>query len=165
LTLEKFLDKGYYALLTTSLYESKYKGFDGIERNTAFNGNFILNALAGKEFKIGKNDFLSLNLKVTYAGSLRYVPFYIEQVAKDYYIQNFDWNKAYQNRRNDYFRLNGRLGYKLIREKFSAELAIDLMNMTNHKDVFTEHFNSKTGLVDYSYQFSFLPIGFLRFQF
>ncbi|MCU0473017.1 MAG: TonB-dependent receptor [Bacteroidales bacterium] len=65
LTLEKFLDKGYYALLTTSFYESKYKGFDGIERNTAFNGNFILNALAGKELKIGKNDFLSLNLKVT----------------------------------------------------------------------------------------------------
>jgi hypothetical protein len=165
LTLEKFLDKGYYALLTTSLYESKYKGFDGIERNTAFNGNFILNALAGKEFKIGKNDFLSLNLKVTYAGSLRYVPFEVVQIAQNSYIQNFDWGRAYQNRRNDYFRLNGRLGYKLIREKFSAELAIDLMNITNHKDIFTEHFNSKTGLVDYSYQFPFLPIGFLRFQF
>jgi hypothetical protein len=165
LTLEKFLDKGYYALLTTSLYESKYKGFDGIERNTAFNGNFILNALAGKEFKIGKNDFLSLNLKVTYAGSLRYVPFDIEQVTQDYYIQIFDWSKAYLYRRNNYFRLNGRIGYKLIRKKFSAELAVDLMNMTNHKDIFTEHFNSGTGLVEYSYQFPFLPIGFLRFQF
>jgi len=165
LTLEKFLDKGYYALLTTSLYESKYKGFDGIERNTAFNGNFILNALAGKEFKIGKNDFLSLNLKVTYAGSLRYVPFEIEQVSPDYFVQNYDWNKAYQNRRKNYFRLNGRIGYKLIRKKFSTELAIDLMNMTNHKDIFTENFNSKTGEVEYSYQFSFIPIGFLRFQF
>jgi hypothetical protein len=165
LTLEKFLDKGYYALLTTSLYESKYKGFDGIERNTAFNGNFILNALAGKELKIGKNDFLSLNLKVTYAGSLRYVPFEIEKVSPNYFVQNYDWSKAYQNRRKDYFRLNGRIGYKLIRKKFSAELAIDLMNMTNHKDIFTENFNSKTGEVEYSYQFPFIPIGFLRFQF
>ncbi len=165
LTLEKFLNKGYYALLTTSLYESKYKGYDGIERNTAFNGNFILNALAGKEFKIGKTNFLSLNLKMTFAGSLRYVPFEIEQVTQDYYTQIFDWSKAYQNRRNDYFRINGRFGYKLIREKFSAELAVDLMNMTNHKDIFTEYFNSKTGKVDYSYQFSFMPIGFLRFQF
>jgi len=165
LTLEKFLDKGYYALMTTSLYESKYKGFDGIERNTAFNGNFILNALAGKELKIGKNDFLSLNLKVTYAGSLRYVPFEVEQVSTDYFVRNYDWSKAYQNRRNDYFRLNGRIGYKLIRKRFSAELAIDLMNMTNHKDIFTEYFNSKTGEIEYSYQFSFIPIGFLRFQF
>ena len=165
LTLEKFLDKGYYALLTGSLYESKYRGFDGIERNSAFNGNFILNTLAGKEFKIGKYNFLSLDLKVTYAGSLRYVPYDIEQVAPDYYMQVFDWSRAYQKRRNDYFRLNGRFGYKLIMKKFSMELAVDFMNITNHRDIFTEYFNSTTGVVKYSYQFPFLPIGFLRFQF
>jgi hypothetical protein len=165
ITLEKFLDKGYYALLTSSLYESKYRGWDGIERNSAFNGNFILNTLAGKEFKIGNRNYLSLNLKVTYAGSLRYVPYDIEQVALNRYVQNFDWGRAYESRRNDYFRLNGRFGYKLVMEKFSAELAVDFMNMTNHKDIFTEHFNSNTGEVEYSYQFSSLPIGFLRFQF
>jgi hypothetical protein len=165
LTLEKFLDKGYYALVTTSLYESKYKGFDGIERNTAFNGNFIINVLAGKEFKIGKNNFLSFNLKVTYAGSLRYVPYEIEEVSPNHFVQNFDWSKAYQNRRKDYFRVNGRFGYKLICKKFNVELAVDFMNMTNHKDIFTEEFNSETGKVNYSYQFPFLPIGILRFQF
>jgi hypothetical protein len=165
LTLEKFLDKGYYALFTGSLYESKYRGFDGIERNSAFNGNFILNTLAGKEFRIGKHNYLSLDLKVTYAGSLRYVPFDIEQITTDYYVRHFDWSRAYQDRRKDYFRLNGRFGYKLIREKFSAELAVDFMNMTNHRDIFTEYFNSETGKMEYSYQFPFLPIGFLRFQF
>jgi hypothetical protein len=165
LTMEKFLDKGYYALFTGSLFESKYKGYDGIERNSAFNGNFILNTLAGKEFKIGKYNYLSLNFKVTFAGSLRYVPYNIEQIATDYYVRHFDWSRAYQERRKDYFRLNGRFGYKLIKEKFSAELAIDFMNMTNHKDIFTEYFNSKTGEMEYSYQFPFLPIGFLRFQF
>jgi hypothetical protein len=164
-TLEKFLDKGYYALLTGSLYESKYRGFDDIERNTAFNGNFILNTLAGKEFKIGKQNFLSLDLKVTYAGSLRYVPFDIVQVASNYYLQDWVWDRAYENRRKDYFRLNGRFGYKLIMKKFSMELAVDFMNLTNHRDVFTEYFNSKTGEVKYSYQFPFLPIGFLRCQF
>jgi hypothetical protein len=164
-TLEKFLDKGYYALLTGSLYESKYRGFDDIERNTAFNGNFILNTLAGKEFKIGKHNFLSLDLKVTYAGSLRYVPFDIVQVASNYYLQDWVWDRAYENRRKDYFRLNGRFGYKLIMKKFSMELAVDFMNLTNHRDVFTEYFNSKTGEVKYSYQFPFLPIGFLRCQF
>jgi hypothetical protein len=52
-----------------------------------------------------------------------------------------------------------------MRKKFNMELAVDLMNITNHKDIFTEHFNSETGKVEYSYQFSFMPIGFLRFQF
>lgn len=165
MTLEKFLDKGYYAILTTSLYESKYRGYDGIERNTAFNGNYIINALAGKEFMIGKRNFLSLNLKITYAGSLRFIPFSIEQTGTHQFVQNFDWSRAYEERRNDYFRLNGRLGYKLIMKKFSAELSVDLMNMTNHKDIFTEHFNSYTGKMEYDYQFSFMPIGFLRFQF
>jgi hypothetical protein len=165
LTLEKFFNKGYYALMTASLYESKYKGYDGSERNTAFNGNFILNALAGKEFMIGKKNFISLNLKITYAGSLRYVPFEIVQIAPSQFVQDFDWSRAYEERRNDYFRFNGRLGYKLIMKKFSAELAVDLMNMTNHKDIFTEHFNSATGKMEYAYQFSFMPIGFLRFQF
>jgi hypothetical protein len=165
LTVEKFLDKGYYALMTGSLYESKYRGFDGVERNTAFNGNFILNTLAGKEFKIGKYNFLSLDLKVTYAGSLRYVPFDIVQVSSNYFVQAWDWSRAYENRRNDYFRLNGRFSYKLVMKKFSIELAVDFMNITNHKDIFTQYFNSRTGEVEYSYQFPFLPIGFLRCQF
>ena len=102
---------------------------------------------------------------MTYAGSLRYVPYDIEQVAPDYYMQVFDWSRAYQKRRNDYFRLNGRFGYKLIMKKFSMELAVDFMNITNHRDIFTEYFNSTTGVVKSSYHFPFLPIGFLRFQF
>ena len=165
LTLEKFLDRGYYGLLTGSLYQSKYKGYDGIERNTAFNGNFILNTLAGKEFKIGKHNFLSFDLKMTWAGSLRYIPFDVVKVSPDYYVQDFKWEQAYKERRNDYFRLNGRFSYKLIMRKSSFELAVDFMNLTNHRDIFTEYFNSRTGEVSYSYQFPFLPIGFLRFQF
>ena len=40
LTLEKFLDKGFYYLFTASVFESKYKGSDNVWRNTAFNSNF-----------------------------------------------------------------------------------------------------------------------------
>ena len=45
LTIEKFLNKNYYFLLTSSIFESKYKGSDNIERNTCFNGNYVINAL------------------------------------------------------------------------------------------------------------------------
>ena len=38
-TLEKFLSHGTYFLFTTSLFDSKYMGTDGIWRNTAFNRN------------------------------------------------------------------------------------------------------------------------------
>jgi hypothetical protein len=165
ITVEKFLDNGYYWLLTASLYESKYKGFDKIERNTAFNGNYILNFLAGKEFQLWTNHFLSLNAKITYSGGLRYIPYSALKVANDYFVQIYDWENAYEEQRDDYFRINGRLGYKINFRKLIMELAIDFMNITNHKDIFTEYFNNKTGETSYTYQFSFLPIGFLRFQF
>ncbi|MFM7853262.1 MAG: TonB-dependent receptor, partial [Flammeovirgaceae bacterium] len=75
LTLERFFSKGYYFLITTSLFDSKYKGSDNIERNTAYNTQYVVNALGGKEFRVGKNkNFLSLNLKVTSIGGRYLTP-------------------------------------------------------------------------------------------
>ncbi len=68
LTLEKFLSDGYYFLMTTSLFDSKYKGYDGIERNTAFNGNYVMNLLGGYEFKVGLSSLITLDLKTVWAG-------------------------------------------------------------------------------------------------
>ena len=42
ITFEKFLSEGYYFLFTTSLFNSSYKGIDGVKRNTRYNGNFVL---------------------------------------------------------------------------------------------------------------------------
>ncbi len=165
ITIERFLKNGFYVLSTGSLYESKYKGYNGIEMNTAFNGNFILNLLFGKEIRLNDKNFIILSQKTVFAGSLRYVPFEVVQIAPEYYIQKYDWENAYQNKRNDYFRINGQLGYRFNSKKMSIELKIDLMNLTNHKDIFQERFNNETGGVHYFYQFSFLPIGFLRLQF
>jgi len=36
LTIEKFITRGYYFMATGSLFESKYKGLGGIERNTRY---------------------------------------------------------------------------------------------------------------------------------
>ena len=49
-TLERFLNKGFYYLTTLSLYDSKYKIGNSSYYNTRFNGNYVFNFLAGKEF-------------------------------------------------------------------------------------------------------------------
>lgn len=54
LTLEKFLSKGYYLLFTTSVFNSEYLTKDKIWRNTAFNGNYVMNLLAGKEWNLSE---------------------------------------------------------------------------------------------------------------
>src|SRR5690606_9207570 len=42
-TLERAFRRGYFFLVTASLFESKYKGSDGVKRDTDFNGNYALN--------------------------------------------------------------------------------------------------------------------------
>ncbi len=53
LTLEKFFSRGFYLLGTASIFSAKYKGSDGIERNSTFNNKLVANMLAGKEWKNG----------------------------------------------------------------------------------------------------------------
>ena len=60
LTIEKFFSDGYYGLFTSSLYDSKYTASDGVERNTAFNGKYVLNILFGKEWKVGSEEINNL---------------------------------------------------------------------------------------------------------
>ena len=43
LTVEKFLSKGYYLLTTGSLFNSNYKGSDGIKRNSTYNYGYAAN--------------------------------------------------------------------------------------------------------------------------
>ena len=54
-TYEKFFSKTYFLLFTSSLYDSKYKGSDGVERNTVFNGNYAANLLGGLIFTLTEN--------------------------------------------------------------------------------------------------------------
>lgn len=55
-TFEKFLSKGYYWLLTASLYDSKYIASDGVQRNTVFNGNYVVNVLGGYELNLKRKN-------------------------------------------------------------------------------------------------------------
>src|SRR5690606_34640769 len=83
LTVERSFSRGYYFLVTGSLFSSRYSGSDGIERNTAFNSGHVLNVLAGKEFRLGRKDVLSLNLKVTDVGGRYLTPLDLQRSAEE----------------------------------------------------------------------------------
>ncbi len=53
LTMERYFHNNFYYLITGSFYNSDYMALDGIKRSTRFNGNYITNALVGKEFIVG----------------------------------------------------------------------------------------------------------------
>ncbi|MEM9930592.1 MAG: TonB-dependent receptor, partial [Bacteroidota bacterium] len=69
-TLEHYFAKNWYMLFTGSVFESRYEGSDGIERNTAFNNNYVANLLAGREWAFGKQKQhrFTINGRVTGSG-------------------------------------------------------------------------------------------------
>jgi hypothetical protein len=165
LTLEKYFSRNYYLLVTTSLFDARYQGSDGIERNTPFNGRYVVNALAGREFHVGRRDnVLSLNWKVTAAGG-RYVRPIDLAASAEGNTTVYDDRRAFDEQLSGYFRMDLKFGYKINRRRLTHELALDLQNVTNNQNVFQQAYNQRTNRVGTAYQQGFLPIPFYRLTF
>ncbi|HYC87338.1 MAG TPA: TonB-dependent receptor, partial [Chryseosolibacter sp.] len=152
-------------LITTSLFNSRYKGSDGIERNTAFNTKYVLNVLAGKEWRLAKNGkFLSVNMKLTTIGGKYLTPVDFER-SQQYQRTVYREDLAFSQRADAYFRADLKLSYRREYRKSTLEISLDLQNVTNNKNVFTQTYNARTNTVVTQYQQSFFPVPFARFTF
>jgi hypothetical protein len=164
LTVERFLNKGWYFLFTASLFDSKYNGYDGVWRNTAFNGNYVFNLLGGYEFKVGKNATLTVDLKTVLAGGKRFIPVdFAESLARGKAVR--DWGRSFENRYNDYFRTDLRFGIRINRAKFSHEWGIDLQNVSGYRSIFMESYDTRKNELYQIYQQGFVPMFLYRIQF
>jgi len=161
LTIEKFFSRGFYGLITGTFYESKYKGSDNVERNTAFNGKFVYNILLGKEFKVGKEkrNAISFDVKMTQAGGRYYTPVDLtaSQAAQQEVLS--DDSLAFSKRNSNFFRLDIKMGYTMNskKRKLSQSIFFDIQNVTNNKNVFAERYNPKTNKINTAYQIGFFP--------
>jgi hypothetical protein len=167
LTVEKFFSEGYYGLFTSTLYSSKYTGSDGVERNTAFNGRYVFNILAGKEWKVGKNNRnkISADLKFTNAGGRAYTSIDLtesnasgrEQLSTDAYSSYYD----------SYYRFDVKAGFTLNsnKRKMAQTFSLDLQNVTNHDNVFSQSYDDRTQSINTTYQLGFFPNVVYKLQF
>jgi hypothetical protein len=167
LTVEKFFSKGYYGLFTSSFYSSKYTGSDGIERNTAFNGKYVFNFLAGKEWKVGadKRNKFSADIKFTNAGGRAYTP--IDLTASNATGHEQLSTNAYSSYYDNYYRIDIKVGYTLNsgKRKLSHTFSLDLQNVTNHKNVFSKTYDDKMQNINTTYQLGFFPNVVYKLQF
>jgi len=170
MTFEKFLTKGYYWLVTASLYESNYTASDGITRNTLFNGNYVLNTLGEYELQLFKNkngktsNFLLLDVKFTLAGGSRFTP--IDQAAsalagEAIYIDE----QAYSQQFEPYYRLDVRFAYKRIGKKITQEFVFDMQNVTNRQNPLFNQYNVQTNQLENVNQLGLFPMGLYRINF
>ncbi|OYU79461.1 MAG: TonB-dependent receptor [Flavobacterium sp. BFFFF1] len=167
-TLEKFFSKGYNLLFTTSFFESRYTGSDGVERDSPFNNGYVINALAGKEFKIGnaKKNVFTINTKFTTAGGRYYTPVDLAASNAAGYEIRDDAN-AFSEQYDAYLRLDLKFGFKLnsSKKKHSHQFYVDFQNITNNTNVFSKDYNRLTQQVNQIDQIGFQPDFGYRFQF
>ena len=165
-TLERNFDRGFYYLTTLSIFDSKYKGSNGIEHNTAFNGNYTFNVLAGKEIKIGKNNTLAFDTKITSAGGRRYTPVNVAASKLNKSIIYYE-DQSYENQSKNYFRADLKITFRQNKKKVMQEWFLDLQNITGSQNVFAQNYKLKGSDVvqTTSYQLGFFPNFNYRIQF
>lgn len=144
LTFERFLHKGYYYLLTASLFDAKYTGGDGIQRNSMYNRNYVVNLLFGKEWQIRKNNILGVNGKLHFLGGNRHIPI-DEQNSIIAHDIIHDYSRAYEEHDPAIYQLDLTLTYKVNKKNYSGSWALQVMNVLGRKEYYGYVFNYKTG--------------------
>ena len=165
LTLEKFFSDGFYFLTTASLFDAKYKGADGVLRNTDFNGKYAFNALFAKEIKF-KRSALSLGAKFTAVGGRWYGPVdeAASEAAQEIIYQDADRNTL---QFDAYKRLDGKIDYKINRRGLTHTIAIDLVNPLGIQNILSLSYSPQPDgtFIKQEYQLGFLPVFFYRVNF
>ena len=165
-SLQRYIYKNIYYLLNATWYESKYKGSDGIERNTRFNGNYIFNLTGGKEWgwKKEKSKVLGLNIRVAYIGGFRDTPIDTEAsaIAGETIYQS---EEAFTIKQQDYFRTDLRFYYKRNKLTFNSMLSLDIQNVTNAENIAFSYYDTQQQAIVQKTQLGIIPILSYRIEF
>ncbi len=147
LTLEQFLDKGFYYMITASVYDSKYKGGDGVVRNTRYNQNFVFNVLSGKEWQTKNNNTFGFNGKLTIIGGKRQSPLNYEKSEQYKYVV-YDYSKIYENQLPTNYFVDFSVNYTINKHGYSQSLILQAKNLLLQEESFGHAFNYKTNSVE-----------------
>jgi hypothetical protein len=170
-TFEKTFSKHYFFLYSASLFDSKFTASNGKTFDTDFNGKYMMNALAGLDYEVGKSKKNSINIssKFTYGGGKRYSPVDIaasnaimDVVADNYKVNSLQFNP--------YNRLDLRIAYKINAKKATYEIALDFVNVMNTKNVLALSYapdpaNLNADPLIKNYQLGFLPLFYIKVDF
>lgn len=164
-TIEKFMSKNYYLLFNSTFYRSTYtNGFNKKEWSTVFDGKYLFNLASGYELPLKKGWTLFADVKGSLAGGTRYTPV-LQEESK---IQNkliYDKTRINELQLRNYFRIDLRIGYRKNWKKFTDELALDLQNLTNQRNIYSLTYDIEEGTYKEALLQGFIPMITYRINF
>ena len=159
LTLERFMNNGYYYMFTTSIFHSEYVGGDGITRDSRYNKNFVFNILGGKEWKVGrghKNNSIGINGKFSINGGDRLTP--VDEEAS--YLAReviYDENRAFEDQKPTSFYLYFTLNYRKNKNKHASIWSFQILNALGAPEYFGYRYNYINDTIDHDKQTIIIP--------
>lgn len=130
ITLERFLKNNFYYLATASVFDSKYKGDDGVWRNSRYDKELVGNILIGKEFYMGKNknNILGINTRLTMLGGDRRTPL-LELESNAARRPIFDESRAFEEKDDFSQFLDLTVTYRINKKNHSSIWALQMKNI------------------------------------
>ena len=149
-TLERFLNRNYYYLLTASLFDAKYKAGDNLWRNTRYNKKYVLNALFGKEFFFKNNSrVLDVNARISVTGGERFTPILESQSIANNMIMN-DENRAFESSFPTLVYADFTLNYRINHRKSSSVFSLQMKNIFGAPIYEGHNYNFQTKQIELS---------------
>lgn len=166
LTFEKFFSNQYYFLLTTSLFEAKYRAMDNNWYDSFYNFNQTINLVGGKEFLVGKskNNIIGTSAKILLNGGKRGTPVDVEMFNESGQVQILEKERNTLQSK-DYFRLDVNAYYRINKPKMAHVFSLDIQNFTNRNNIDNQVFNVNTQMNENNYQLGLTPIFNYRIEF
>lgn len=161
ISLERYLNNDWFLAANTTLFDSRYKGNDGIWRSTRWNLGHLANLTVGKEWyrDRGTDNVRSfgLNGRIVWTGGFRERP--IDAVASAFDRTTvFDTRNGFTEQQPDYFRFDLRAYWKRsLGNRRNSTLAMDFQNVTAQKNVAYHFYDPFTKKVETKYQLSLIP--------
>ncbi|OFX26273.1 MAG: hypothetical protein A2033_18035 [Bacteroidetes bacterium GWA2_31_9] len=147
LTLEQFLTKGFYYMITASIYDSKYKGGDNFKRNTKYNQKLAVNFLAGKEWQTKKSNTFGLNGRFTILGGKRQSPIDYEKSIQYQYVI-YDDSRAFEVQLPTSYFVDISINYTINNTKFSQSIILQVKNLLMQEESLGHAFNFENNTVE-----------------
>lgn len=169
ITLQKYFDKSFFFMFSGTVFNSTYVASDNIERSTSYNGNYVFNLLAGKEWKVGEKQSISLGFKATVAGGKLYGT--VDTAATNTFQELIYLDEGFNSRQFPvYYRIDAKINWKFNAKKVTHEIGLDLVNVTARQNLLglsyaPNLFDSSAEPVVERYQLGFLPLFYYKIDF
>jgi len=164
ITLEKFFSGNYYYIFTASVYDSKYKGGDGIERNGKYNSNFAFNLLGGKEFLTKSGNVWSVNLKASYTGGEYYIPVDLDNSVREK-REILDYSRIYTEKLEPFLYLDATFSYRINYKRTSLVITAQAKNILDKKVVLGYSYNNYSKSINEQTELGLVPMLSVKYEF